>query len=192
MTPTEYLKRPYGRVVVPESDGTFRAEIVEFPGCLAVGDTASEALAKLEDVATSWLESVIARGLRVPEPMENTEFSGKLVLRLPRSLHKKAVYAAARERVSLNQFIVSSIAEQVGMRSSAGAYHTLAVGYSLLNVAVPVGAGISRLTNAPRYELTVSHREVAGAGRFVVKPSSDNQAFGILLESALERAHAGS
>jgi predicted RNase H-like HicB family nuclease len=34
----------YGRVVVPESDGTFRAEIIEFPGCIAVGDTAGEAL----------------------------------------------------------------------------------------------------------------------------------------------------
>src|SRR5437764_1417468 len=115
MPPAEYLKRPYGRVVVPESDGTFRAEIVEFPGCIAVGDTAAEALAHLEDVAASWLESVVARGQRVPEPMESTEFSGKLVVRLPRTLHKKAVYTAARENVSLNQFIVSSIAEQVGL-----------------------------------------------------------------------------
>jgi antitoxin HicB len=113
----EYLQRPYGRVVIPEGDGTFRAEIIEFPGCIAIGDTSAEALANLEDVAASWLEVVIAKGQRVPEPIENVGFSGKLVVRLPKSLHKKAANMAAREGVSLNQFIVSSIAEQVGTQS---------------------------------------------------------------------------
>jgi hypothetical protein len=51
MTPAEFLKRPYSRVVVPESDGTFRGEIMEFPGCIAAGDTAEETLARLEGVA---------------------------------------------------------------------------------------------------------------------------------------------
>src|SRR5262245_31038918 len=115
----DYLKLPYGRVVIPEQDGTFRAEIVEFPGCIAVGDTAAEALANLESVAESWLQATIAKRLHVPDPIESTEYSGKLVVRLPKSLHKKAAYAAAREGVSLNQFIVSCIAEQIGARSDA-------------------------------------------------------------------------
>src|ERR1700730_19134426 len=86
----EYLKKPYGRVVVPESDGTFRAEIIEFPGCIATGDTAAEALASLENVAESWLEATIARGQHVPEPIEGGGFSGKLVVRLGRDLHRRA------------------------------------------------------------------------------------------------------
>jgi predicted RNase H-like HicB family nuclease len=114
-----YLKRPYGRVVVPEQDGTFRAEIVEFPGCIAVGDTAAEALANLERVADSWLQATIAKGLHVPEPIESAGYSGKLVVRLPKTLHKKAAHAAAREGVSLNQFIVSCVAEHVGASSTA-------------------------------------------------------------------------
>ena len=117
--PAEYLRRPYGRVVVPESDGTFRAEIMEFPGCIAIADTAAEALANLESVAESWLQATIAKGLRVPEPIEGVEYSGKLVVRLPKTLHKKAAHVAAREGVSLNQFIVSCVAEQVGARSTA-------------------------------------------------------------------------
>lgn len=117
MTPAEYLKRPYGRIVVPESDGSFRAEIIEFPGCIAVGDTESKALSRLRDVAESWLESTIARKQRVPEPIESTGYSGKLVVRLPKSLHRKAAQQAARDGVSLNQFIVSSVAEQVGLQS---------------------------------------------------------------------------
>ena len=106
----EYLKRPYGRVVVPESDGTFRAEIIELPGCIAVGDTAAEALANLESVARSCLQATIAKGLRVPEPIEAVEYSGKLVVRLPKTLHKKAAHAAAREDVSLNQTALTHMA----------------------------------------------------------------------------------
>jgi predicted RNase H-like HicB family nuclease len=113
-TAEEYLKKPYGRLLVPEEDGTYRAEIIEFPGCFAVGETPAEAAENLENAAASWLKSTIAKGRHVPEPMDENDYSGKLVLRLPKSLHKRAAYAANREGVSLNQFIVSSIAEHVG------------------------------------------------------------------------------
>jgi predicted RNase H-like HicB family nuclease len=118
MNPTEILRQPYGRLVVPDSDGTYRAEIVEFPGCIATGDTAAEALTNLEATAWDWLEAVIERGQHIPEPVEAAEYSGKLVVRLPKSLHKKAAYHAARDGVSLNQFIVTSIAEQVGTKAA--------------------------------------------------------------------------
>jgi len=65
-----YLKRPYARMVFPETDNTWRGEILEFPGCISTGDTPEEALATLEDVAESWLESALARGQHIPEPGE--------------------------------------------------------------------------------------------------------------------------
>jgi predicted HicB family RNase H-like nuclease len=117
-SPAEILKRPYARVVVPEEDGSFRAEILEFTGCNAAGDTAAGALASLEEVAASWLEGAMAKGLPIPPPVEAEQFSGKLVLRLPRSLHRRAAHAAKRDGVSLNQFIVGCVAEQVGIRSA--------------------------------------------------------------------------
>jgi predicted RNase H-like HicB family nuclease len=113
-TASEYLKKPYGRLLVPEDEGGYHAEIIEFPGCFAEGETAAEAAANLEDAASSWLAAAIAKGQTIPEPMEELEYSGKLVVRLPKSLHRHAAFAANREGVSLNQFIVSSIAEQVG------------------------------------------------------------------------------
>ena len=114
-----YLKRPYTRMIVPESDDTYRGEIAEFPGCIATGDTRTEALDRLEEVAESWLLSKIERGQPVPEPMDVSSFSGKLVLRLPRTLHQKAAIAAERDGTSLNQFISSAVAEQVGARRAA-------------------------------------------------------------------------
>lgn len=131
-TATEYLKKPYGRLLVPEEEGGYRAEIVEFPGCFAEGETAGEAAANLEDAASSWLAAALAKGQTIPEPMEELDYSGKFVVRLPRSLHRRAAFAANRDGVSLNQFIVSSIAEQVGAyRFSAFNTARLSVTFSI-------------------------------------------------------------
>jgi predicted RNase H-like HicB family nuclease len=113
-----YLKLPYSRLVIPEDDGTFRAEVLEFSGCLATGDTAVEALSAIEEAALEWLVAAMSQGQKIPEPAENAEFSGKLVLRLPRSLHKKATRFADHDGVSLNQLIVASLANYVGQFES--------------------------------------------------------------------------
>ncbi len=114
----EYLKRPYGRLVTPENDGTFRAEIREFPGCLATGDTPDAALSALEDAALNWLEASHEIGLAIPEPAGAIEYSGKFVVRLPKSLHKKASFAAEKDGVSLNMLVVNAIAEHIGTRET--------------------------------------------------------------------------
>ena len=114
---TDILRKPYARLVIPDPDGTFSAEIVEFPGCIANGDTASEALKNLEDVATDWIGAARAQGQEIPEPMEAAGYSGKLVLRMPKSLHQRAALYAERDGVSLNQFIVTCLAEHVGVRA---------------------------------------------------------------------------
>ena len=163
--PTEYLKRPYGRVVVPESDGTFRAEIMEFPGCIATGDTAAEALASLENVAESWLEATIARGQHVPEPMEGGGFSGKLVVRLGRDLHRRAAYMAAHQGVSLNQFIVSSVAEHVGSRLAVGHMLQMTTLPSITNFFVYPGQLSNWHPNGPQFVRSTSRvSEQAHAG----------------------------
>ena len=111
-----YLKRPYTRVVVPDSDGTYRAEVLELAGCIAAGNTAAEALTALEEVARDWLTFSLERGEAIPEPLENSGYSGRIVLRLPRSLHKKISIVAERDDVSLNQIIITSVTEYVGKR----------------------------------------------------------------------------
>jgi len=49
--------------------------------------------------------------------MESNDYSGKFVTRMAKSLHKRAALWAQREGVSLNQFIVDCVAEQVGVRA---------------------------------------------------------------------------
>lgn len=117
MEPTAIMKKPYARVVVPEGDCSFTAEILEFPGCVASGETAADALANVEDIALDWIAATLEQGQDIPEPLDHASYSGKLVVRMTKGLHKRAARAAEREGVSLNQFIVTCVAEQVGTRA---------------------------------------------------------------------------
>src|SRR5688572_9476210 len=114
MEPKDMLRRPYHRVLIPDEEtGTFTAMIDEFPGCIAQGDTVSEAYERLEVTAEGWLEDVLASGMSVPEPADEPEYSGRVVLRMPRSTHRDASQAAERDGVSLNTFLVAAVAEKL-------------------------------------------------------------------------------
>src|SRR5436305_3227629 len=115
LNPRELLKRPYTRVLIPdEESGTFTAQIIEFPGCIAQGATPAEAYERLEAVAESWIEAALEMQQEIPAPASDIQFSGRFALRLPRSLHRQAAQIAELEGGSLNQFIVTAIAEKVG------------------------------------------------------------------------------
>jgi predicted RNase H-like HicB family nuclease len=114
----EYIQQPYTRILIPNDDGTYSAEILEFSGCFADGKTADEAMKNLSEAAKSWIEACLERGLEIPEPFMNQDFGGKIALRLPRSLHRQAVRFAERDGVSLNQFLVSAVAAKVGTEDS--------------------------------------------------------------------------
>jgi predicted RNase H-like HicB family nuclease len=112
---TQYLKKPYSRVLIPdEESGTYTAVILEFPGCIAQGDTPQEAYGHLEDAAKDWIEAALDLKQEIPAPLQSLSFGGKVLLRLPKSLHRQLALIAEREGVSLNQFIVSALAEKVG------------------------------------------------------------------------------
>jgi predicted RNase H-like HicB family nuclease len=110
----EYIKKPYSRIIYPNDDGSYSAEILEFFGCYSDGNTADEAIKNIEDAARSWIFTCLDEGIEIPEPFNNQEYNGKIALRLPRSLHRQAVMLAEREGISLNQFLLSSISERVG------------------------------------------------------------------------------
>lgn len=113
--PEEYLKEPYSRFLIPdEESGTYTAVILEFPGCIAQGDTPQEAYEYLEEAAKDWIAAALDLKQEIPSPSQSLSFGGKILLRLPKSLHRRLTLSAETEGVSLNQFIVSALAEKVG------------------------------------------------------------------------------
>jgi len=114
-TPGTLLKLPYLRVLTPDAEsGTYAAEILEFPGCVAEGNSPEDAFQRLEKTAKSWIEAARDLGQDIPPPLSAKGFGGRVALRLPKSLHRQASLAAVRDGVSLNQFIATALAEKVG------------------------------------------------------------------------------
>lgn len=123
-----YLALPYTIELVREEDAAWFARVVELPGCISEGDSAEDAAGMIQDAMAGWIELALEDGRAIPEPKPREEYSGKFVVRVPRSLHRDLVEAAAREQVSLNQFIATELARAVGRPAAppptAGRYPT--------------------------------------------------------------------
>jgi antitoxin HicB len=103
-----YLTLPYRIAVVrDEADeaGPWRAAIEELPGCEVRGSTPADATARIPAALAEWVATARADGREVPEPREARDYSGRLLLRMSRSLHRELAQAAERDQVSLNAYI---------------------------------------------------------------------------------------
>ncbi len=107
-----YLNFSYPITLYPDKDGGYTAEIKELPGCLTQGETREEAMENIEDARILWITTAYEHGDDIPLPSTEVQFSGKVLLRMPRSLHRKLAEGSEREGVSLNQYIVSLLSEE--------------------------------------------------------------------------------
>ncbi len=108
------LNKPYSRNFIQDENGTYSAEILEFSGCYSQGNTIESALNNLNDVAKEWIEATLEIGQEIPEPNMNKGYSGRIVLRMPKGIHRKAALMAENEGVSLNHFLVTSVSTRIG------------------------------------------------------------------------------
>ena len=107
----DIMQRPYRKVISPLSEGGFLIRVPDLPGCQADGDTEAEALVEIEEAMLAWLESVLLDGDPVPEPTGISEYSGRVLVRMPRSLHRRLIERAEDEGVSANQLAVAILAK---------------------------------------------------------------------------------
>lgn len=107
----------YTLLLIPQEAGGYAAEVLELPGCYAEGRTADEAMQALQRAAAAWIEVAQAQGQTIPPPLGHHAYQGKIALRLPRALHRRAALHAAAEGVSLNQILATAIAYYLGAYS---------------------------------------------------------------------------
>lgn len=117
----EYLALPYQIELIRDEGGDghvgWVAWVEELPGCVSQGDTPEEAAAMIQEAMGGWFEVALKHGDPIPEPRQGQERSGRLLVRMPRSLHADLEAAAQQEGVSLNQLVVGLLASGVGWRS---------------------------------------------------------------------------
>ncbi len=111
-----YASLPYTFVVDRRDDQNtyYVARFVELPDLFMVGDTPAEAVAELEGVKREWVETYLALGNKMPQPLNLRNYSGHYPLRMQSSLHKALKFRAELEGVSINQYMVSALSRSVG------------------------------------------------------------------------------
>jgi antitoxin HicB len=118
----DYLELPYTlEVVKDESDnysGWF-ARVVELPGCMTQADSFTELAEMVKDAMTAWIETALEDGQTIPLPRSVEDYSGRFVIRIPKSLHRELVETAEREGVSLNTFVNVALGKAVGQGRSS-------------------------------------------------------------------------
>ncbi len=109
-----YLSLPYTVELRQDPEEGWFVSVRELPGCMSQGDTAAKAVEMIRDAMMGWIEVALEDGDPVPEPRLLEDYSGKFVVRVPRSLHRELVEEAMREGASLNKYINVALARSVG------------------------------------------------------------------------------
>ena len=123
-TINDYMKLDYPFIVVPFNEDDFvgyRAFLIDIPAIESVGKTPEEALSDFDNVKKEWFSFAIEKGIAIPEPDTDlpkaVEYSGRITLRIPKTLHRKASERAILDGVSLNAYLNEAI--QRGMTTAA-------------------------------------------------------------------------
>lgn len=109
----DYMKLPYTRLVQEiqdESGHYFFGRILELDGCQSTGETLEKLYENLNEAMEGYLETKLEYGLSIPIPERVEDYSGKFVVRLPKSLHQRLAIEAKNEGVSLNQLALYKLA----------------------------------------------------------------------------------
>jgi antitoxin HicB len=95
-------------------------EFPDLPGCISDGETIGAVLSIGAVAKRDWIAAMREAGRKVPPPtVEPTEaYSGKWVLRTPKSLHRGLAVQARQQGVSLNALAVAMLAQGLGLRMS--------------------------------------------------------------------------
>ncbi|PAX52100.1 type II toxin-antitoxin system HicB family antitoxin [Brunnivagina elsteri] len=101
-----YLNLQYSITIDSDMEGGYVAQIKDLPGCLTQGETLEETITNINEARELWLETTYEVDDEIPLPSNDETYSGKLLLRMPKSLHRRLAKAAEVENVSLNQYLL--------------------------------------------------------------------------------------
>jgi predicted RNase H-like HicB family nuclease len=105
-----------------DEDEGYIATLPDLPGCSAWGATEAEAIAQAHDASAAWIKAAKAAGRTIPEPtppLDEANYSGRFLMRVPRHLHAELARHAKRQGVSLNQYVLYLLASGQGTNATA-------------------------------------------------------------------------
>ncbi len=113
MTVKDYMELPYTKMIKEindESGHYYYGCVLELDGCQSTGESLDELMESLNEAMEGYLEIKLEKKMPIPLPQQDDSFSGKFVLRLPKTLHRRLSIEASNEGVSLNQWACYKLA----------------------------------------------------------------------------------
>lgn len=110
-----YLSLNYSVVVnkvEDEAGNYYYGKIAELDGCHTTAESVEELMEELEEVKRNYIEIKLEHGDPIPEPNEMP--SGRVLLRMPKTLHWRLAGEAEQEGVSLNQYMIYKLSQSLG------------------------------------------------------------------------------
>lgn len=144
-----------------EGEAQFEARVKELPDLAEYGDTYAEAYDLAVDAIETAAAAYAEQGRAFPEAlMPAADLSGRVTLRLPRSLHRAVAAAAEDEGVSLNQHLVNVLSYYSGF--AAGRQSDAPIPWLSMPKQDVGKARKSHLRVVQREDLTPSSRTCCG------------------------------
>ena len=96
----KYMNLPYNYIIQQMNDESgvyFYSHVLELDGCQSTGETFEEAYENLKDAMKGWIQTKLEAGFEIPLPIGYENYSGKFLIRIPKSLHYKLAIEAKEE-----------------------------------------------------------------------------------------------
>ena len=106
-----YMAMSYPMNIDPGEESGYIVTYPDLPGIITHSDDLADAVRKAEELRALHLEVMIEDGDPIPLPGELKTCGGTLTIRIPVSLHRQLKLRAKREKVSLNQYAASLLAQ---------------------------------------------------------------------------------
>lgn len=113
-----YMNLPYSYIVEwSDADGCYLGSIVELEKNMTAGDTPEEVLANLKQALEAYVNTSLANGMDIPEPVKMADYKGNITYRTTSSKHYRLAKTAKIKGISINALIDEAVEEK--LRQSA-------------------------------------------------------------------------
>lgn len=161
--------RGYRVEVRREEDDSWTLLVPALAGLAVAAESIEDGWRELPDVIDLWLEAAESQGLTIPDRDATTDvsYSGKFMVRMPRTLHAALARRAEIEGTSINLLCVAAITEAVAragfVRNTSGASRYRHYGVELEQLGEAYDVAQATIDHSGHLELVEAKQPEFGA-----------------------------
>lgn len=109
-----YLEQPYTVIIQEMQDETekyFYGRYKELEGCQSHASSIDELNKNMRIALEGYIKTCLKNDIPIPIPKSDDDFSGRFMVRIPKSLHRLLAEEAEKEGTSLNQYALYKLSK---------------------------------------------------------------------------------